>query len=149
MKCYSHPTYPRTRSTKREDRPWADYRVVCGIRKTPCDKKKNYKSSRSPDTYDLARGLALEGHSSSSSSALVEQSGGRVLPFLDPSASPVGEAFLFFSPPAGGEASFFSSSSSWEESASESSDDESDNTWRRELLRVPVAFFLAFFSGTT
>ena len=103
----------------------------------------------SPDTYDLARGLALEGHSSSPSSALVEQSGGRVLPFLDPSASLAGEAFLFFPPPAGGEASFFSSSPSWEESASESSDDESDNTWRRELLRVPVAFFLAFFSGTT
>ena len=102
-----------------------------------------------PDTYDFARGLALSGHSSSPSSVLVEQSGGRVLPFLDPSASPVGEAFLFFSPPAGGEASFFSSSSSWEESASESSDDESDNTWRRELLRVPMAFFLASFSGTT
>ena len=102
-----------------------------------------------PDTYDVARGLSLGGHSSSPSSALVEQSGRRVLPFLDPSASPIGEAFLFFSPPAGGEASFFSTSSSWEESASESSDDESDNTWRRELLRVPVAFFLAFFSGTT
>ena len=83
----------------------------------------------SPDTYDLARGLALEGQSLSSSAALAEQSGGRVLPFLDPSASLIGEAFLFFPPPAGGEASFFSSSSpSWEESASESSDDESDDT---------------------
>ena len=111
-------------------------------------RKRNYKSLRSPNTYDLARGLALEGHSSSPSSALAEQSGGRVLPFLDPSASPVGEAFLFFSPPSWGEASF-SSSSSGEESASEPSDDESDTTWRRELLRVPVAFFLAFFSGTT
>ena len=109
--------------------------------------KRNYKSLRNPDTYDLARGLALEGHSSSPSSALAEQSGGRVRPFLDPSAALVGEAFLFFSPPAGGEASF--SSSSGEESASESSDDESDTTWRREILRVPVAFFLAFFSGTT
>ena len=29
------------------------------------------------DTYDLARGLALEGHSSSPLSALAEQSGGR------------------------------------------------------------------------
>ena len=80
-----------------------------------------------PDTYDFARGLTLGGHSSSPWSALVESSGGRVLPFLDPPASPVGEAFLFFSSPAGGEASFFSSSSR-EESASESSDDESDNT---------------------
>ena len=90
--------------------------------------KKNHELLWNPDTYDLARGLALERHSSSPSSVLVEQSGRRVLPFLDPSASPVGEAFLFFSPPAGGEASFFSSSSSWEESASESSDDESDTT---------------------
>ena len=100
-----------------------------------------------PDTYDLARGLALGGHSSSPSPTLAEQSGGRVLPFLDPSAALVGEAFLFFSPPVGKEASF--SSSSGEESALEPSDDESDITWRRELLRVPMAFFLAFFSGTT
>ena len=106
--------------------------------------KRNYKSFRNPDTYDLAGGLALEGHPSSPSSALAEQLGGRVLPFLDPSASPIGEAFLFFSPSSWGEASF-SSSSLGEESASESSDDESDTTWRRELLRVP----LAFFSGTT
>ena len=111
-------------------------------------RKRNYKSLRSPDTYDLAKGLALEGHSSSPSLALAELSGGRVLPLLDPSASPVGEAFLFLSPPFGGESSF-SSSSSGEESASEPSDDESNITWRRELLRVPVAFFLAFFSGTT
>ena len=110
---------------------------------------KNHELFWNPDTYDLARGLALEGHSSSPPLALVEQSGGRVLPFLYPPASPVGEAFLFFSPPAGGEASYFSSLSSWEESASGSLDDESDNTWRRELLRVPMAFFLAFFSGTT
>ena len=111
--------------------------------------KRNHELLWDPDTYDLARGLTLEGHPSLPSSALVEQSEGRVLPFLDPPASLVGEAFLFFCPLAGGEASFFSSSSLREESASESSDDESDNTWRRELLRVPVAFFLAFFSGTT
>ena len=110
--------------------------------------KRNYKSFRNPDTYDLAGGLALEGHPSSPTLALAELSGGRVLPLLDPSASPVGEAFLFLSPPSWGESSF-SSSPSGEESASESSDDESDTTWRRELLRVPVAFFLAFFSGTT
>ena len=83
-------------------------------------KEKTLKLFGSPDTYDLARGLALEGQSSSSSPALAEESAGRVLPFLDPSASLVGEAFLFFPPPAGGEA-FFSSSPLWEESASESS----------------------------
>ena len=33
--------------------------------------------------------------------------------------------------------------------SSGSSGDESDTTRRRELFRVPVAFFLAFFSGTT
>ena len=64
-------------------------------------RKRNYKSLRSPDTYDLARGLSLEGHSSSPSLALAELSGGRVLPLLDPSASPIGEAFLFLSPPPG------------------------------------------------
>ena len=89
-------------------------------------KGKTLKLFGSPDTYDLARGLALEGQSSSL--ALAEQSGGRVLPFLDPSASLFGEAFLLFPPPAGGEASFFSSSPSWEESASESPDDKSDDT---------------------
>ena len=108
-------------------------------------KRKTMKLFGSPDTYDLARGLALGGQSSSSSLALAEQSGGRVFPFLDPTAFLVGEAFLFFPPPAGGEASFFSSSPFWEECASVSSDDESDSTGRRELFRVPVAFF----SGTT
>ena len=110
---------------------------------------KRHESFWYPDTYDVARGLVLGGHSSSPSSVLAELSGGRVLPFLDPPASPVGEAFLFFPSPVGEEASFFSSSSSREESASESSDDECDNTRPRELFRVPVAFFLAFLSGTT
>ena len=48
-----------------------------------------------PDTYDFARGLSLGNHSSSLKAAVVEQSGRRVLPFLDPSASPDGAAFLF------------------------------------------------------
>ena len=109
-----------------------------------------YESLWYPDTYDLARGLALCGHSSSPSSALVEESGGGVFPFLDPSASLVGAAFLFFPPPAGGgEVSSSSSSSSRGECALEPSDDEPDTSWRRALFRVPVAFFVAFFSGTT
>ena len=82
------------------------------------------KSFGSLDTYDLARRLALGGQSSSSSLALAELSGGRVLPFLDPSASLVGEAFLFFPHPTGGEAFFFSSSPLWEESTSESLSDD-------------------------
>ena len=56
-----------------------------------------------PDTYDFARGLALGSYSSSLLATVVEWSGGRVLPFLDPSGSPVGAAFLFLSPPAGRE----------------------------------------------
>ena len=38
---------------------------------------------------------------------------------------------------------------SLEECASVSSDDESDTTLRQRLFLVPVAFFLAFFSGTS
>ena len=74
---------------------------------------------RDPDTYDLAGGLSLEGHSSSPTSVLAELSGGIVLPLLDPSASPIGEAFLFLSPSSGRESSS-SSSFSGEESASSS-----------------------------
>ena len=101
----------------------AGLQAACGIRMTLCDTEKE----------------------------IINHSGavrGIVLPLLDPSASPVGEAFLFLSPSSGRESSF-SSSSLGKESASGPSDDESDITWRRELLRVPVAFFLAFFSGTT
>ena len=86
-------------------------------------KGKTLKLFGSPDTYDLARGLALGGQSSSSSLALAEQSGGRVFPLLDPSAFLVGEAFLFFPPPTRGESFFFSSSPWWEESASDLSSD--------------------------
>ena len=79
----------------------------------------------------------------------MEQSGRRVLPFLDPSASPDGAAFLFLSPRlGGGELSSSSSSFSWEECATELSDDESDITLRWRPFQVPVAFFLAFFTGT-
>ena len=103
-----------------------------------------------PDTYDLAKGLALGAHSSPPPSVSVEQSGGRVFPFLDPSASPVGAAFLFFpSPAGGGGVSSSSSSSSREECASEPLDDGSDTSWRQALFRVSVAFLAAFFSGTT
>ena len=56
-----------------------------------------------PNTYDFPRGLALGSHSSSLSAAVVEQSGRRVLPFLDPLASPVGATFLFLSPRLEGE----------------------------------------------
>ena len=71
MKYYSHPTEPGSRSLK--------YKPVFGraaglysalgdsMRQTKCHELFWY-----PDTYDVARGLVLGGHSSSSSSALVE-----------------------------------------------------------------------------
>ena len=68
---------------------------------------------------------------------------------LGPLGPPVGAAFLFLSPLAGGgESSSSFSSFSWEECVSELLDDESDTTWRRELFRVPLAFFLVL-SGTS
>ena len=42
------------------------------------------------NTYGFARGLALSSHSSSPSAAVVELSGRRVLPFLDPSPPRLG-----------------------------------------------------------
>ena len=52
-------------------------------------------------------------------------------------------------PRLGGELSSSSSLFSREECASVLSDDESDITLRRRPFLVPVAFFLAFFSGTS
>ena len=119
--------------------------IMFGVRESSAT-KECYELLWYPNTYDLPRGLALGNHSSSPSSAVVELSGRRVLPFLDPPASPVGAAFLFLSPPPGGGASSSSSSSLGEECAVESSDGESDDAWRRELFRVPLAFLV--FSGT-
>ena len=149
MYHYSYPTSPRNRPTRiRRYGLGADCMIIFDVRRSSAI-KVCYELLWYPNTYDFARGLALSNHSSSLSAAVVEQSGRRVIPFLDPPASPVGAAFLFLSPPAGGgEPSSSSSSFSWEECVSELSDDESDTTWRRELFRVPVAFFLVF-SGTS
>ena len=57
VKYCSHPTSPRTRSTKREDRPWADCRVVCGVRKTPCGRKKNHEVIRESGYLRSRQGL--------------------------------------------------------------------------------------------
>ena len=51
-----------------------------------------------PDTYDFARGLALGSHSSSPSTAVVELSGRRVLPFLEPSPPSWGSLPFLVSP---------------------------------------------------
>ena len=69
---------------------------------------------------------------------------------LGPFGRPSRGGFPFLvSPDWGGELSTSSSSFSWEECASVFSDDESDMTLRRRPFLVPVAFFLAFFSGTS
>ena len=57
MKYCSHPTSPRTRSTKREDRPWADCRVVRSVRKTPCGRKKNHEVIRESGYLRSRQGL--------------------------------------------------------------------------------------------
>ena len=55
----------------RRARPWADCIVIFGARRSYA-RKEHYELLWCPNTYDLARGLALCGHSSSPSLALVE-----------------------------------------------------------------------------
>ena len=71
MKRYSHPTNPGSRSTNRRAKPWADCMIMSGVRRY-CALEERHELFWYPDTYDFARGLALDGHSSSLSSALVE-----------------------------------------------------------------------------
>ena len=114
-----HPAGPTTRSMKRGDHHRPDYGQYAALVGHYVARQKLH--IRDPDTYDLAGRLALKGHSSSPMVVLAKLSGGIVLPLLDPLASPIGEAFLFFSPSSGREYSS-SSSSSGEESSSSSSD---------------------------
>ena len=75
--------------------------IAFGVRESSAT-KESYELLWYPNTYDLPGGLTLGNHSSSLSTTAVELSGRSVLPFLDPSASPVGAAFLFFPPPTEG-----------------------------------------------
>ena len=59
--------------------------IAFGVRESSAT-KESYELLWYPNTYDLPWGLALGNHSSLPSSAAVELSGRRVLPFLDPSA---------------------------------------------------------------
>ena len=100
-------------------------------------------------TYDSARGLSLGRHSELLSMSHAELSARETFPFLDASASRCVEAALFFLPLLGGESLSSSSSSSVAggEWVSVFSDVTSEvPLWRRPPL-VPLAFFLAFFSG--
>ena len=65
--------------------------------------KESYELLWYPNTYDLPGGLALGNHSSSPSSAAVELSGRRVLPFLDPSAHQLGWPSFSYLPQSVGE----------------------------------------------
>ena len=71
MKRYSRPTNPGSRSTKHPVGPWADCMIIFGVRRY-CAIKERHELFWYLDTYDFPRGLALDGHSSSPSSALVE-----------------------------------------------------------------------------
>ena len=64
--------------------------IMFGVRESSAT-KECYELLWYPNTYDFARGLALSSHSSSPSAAVVELSGRRVLPFLDPSAPSWGD----------------------------------------------------------
>ena len=68
MKRYSHPTNPRSGSLNRRAEPWADCMIKFGIRKYRII-EEHHKLFGYPDTYDFARGLTLDGHSSPPSSA--------------------------------------------------------------------------------
>mgnify|MGYP005845396337 CR=1 FL=1 len=115
---YPYPMSPRNRSMRiRRYGLGADCMIIFDVRRSSAI-KVCYELLWYLNTCDFARGLALSNHSSSLLAAVVEQSARRVLPFLDPSASPVGAAFLFLSPPAGGGEPSFSSSSFSRRSAS-------------------------------
>ena len=102
MYHYSYLTSPRNRPTRISRYGLGvDCMIIFNVRRSYA-MKVCYELLWYLNTYDFARGLALSSHSSSPSAVVVEQSGRRVLPFLDPSASQVGSAFLFLSPPAGG-----------------------------------------------
>ena len=68
MKHYSHPTSLGSRSTNLRAEPGADCIIEFGVRRYHTSEER-HKLFRYPDTYDFARGLTLDGHSSPPSSA--------------------------------------------------------------------------------
>ena len=86
MDRYPYLTSPRSRPTKIcRYGLGAICIIILGVRRSSAT-KVCYELLWYPNTYDFARGLALSSNSSSPSAAVVEQSGRKVLPFLDPSA---------------------------------------------------------------
>ena len=80
--------------------------IMFGVRESSAI-KEYYELLWYLNTYDLPRGLALGNHSSSPSSAAVELSGMRVLPFLDPSPPSWGGLPFLVSPSWRGSIFFF------------------------------------------
>ena len=68
MKRYSHLTNRGSRLTNRQAEPWANFMIEFGVRRY-CTIEERHKLFWYLDTYDFARGLTLDGHSSLPSSA--------------------------------------------------------------------------------
>ena len=101
-------------------------------------------------TYKAARGLVRGIRSVLLSTSHAELSAREPFPLLGAFASRFMEASLFFFPPSEEKLLSYSSSpssSATEESVS-SSVDMSEAPFRRRPLQLPLAVFLAFFSGT-
>ena len=142
---YPCPTSPGSRL--RIPRYWlgAACTIEFGIRKSKCDKGILWVTLvseylRSPQGLGPGQPLVF---------AYV--GGGGVVrkespSLLGPSGLPSWGGLPFLVSPVGGGASSSSSSYSGEECTAESSDGESDDAWRRELFRAPLAFLV--FSGT-
>ena len=68
MKRYSRPTNSGNCSTNRRAEPWADCIIEFGVRRYRII-EEHHKLFGCPDTYNFARGVTLDGHSSPPSSA--------------------------------------------------------------------------------
>ena len=146
MYHYSCPTSPRNRPTMIHRYGLGTGCIIIFDDRRISATKVCYELLWYPNTYDFARGLALSNHLSSPSAAVVEQSEGESFPYWTLRPPRLGRPSFSCLPQMEGESSSSSSSFSREECVLELSDDVTDTTWRRELFRVPVAFFLVFSS---
>ena len=149
MNRCSSPTGPKTHPKRiRRYGLWMDCMIMFGMIRS--NKTKHTRTIMASRYLRLCQGL-VPGQplliAVSGCCGVVRKEGPSLLgPFSLPRWG--GLPFLV-SPAGGGELSSSSSSFSWEECASEFSYDESDKTLCRRPFRVPVAFFLVFFTGTS
>lgn len=97
----SSPTGLTIPSKRRTTRCWTGLDCKCMIQHIINNKVKMPDILLCPDTYESAKGLTLGSYSPPLLVAAAELSGREVFPFLDASASPRLEAFLFFPPGRG------------------------------------------------